>query len=179
MKCVCGLIKTNRCSHLGISGIQWLSRSILRAGTELHWAFLVENTYCHSSKSHTSLGITCQLNNPAVGDMGDLAEKTELLMILFSLLPLAIDAAGNGSVLVHVISSSNNLSLGALFNSYSAFNCTRNKAKGQKRPLNLYQVLLKHGVNKFLNNHGGVSNLFTYIGAAAFEEGCLALWWYI
>lgn len=57
----------------------------------------MENTYCHSSKSHTSLGETCQLNNPAAGDMGDLAEKTELLMILFSLLPFAIDAAGNGS----------------------------------------------------------------------------------
>lgn len=107
--------------------------------------------------------------------MGVLAEKTELLMILFSLLPLAIDAAGNGSVLCHVISSSNNLSRGALFNSYSAFICSRNKAKGLRRPLNLHQVLLKHGVNKFLNNHGGVSNLFTYIGAAAFEDGCLAL----
>lgn len=47
-----------------------------------------------------------------------LAEKTELLMILFFLLPLAIDGAGNGSVLCHVISSSTNLSLGVLFNSF-------------------------------------------------------------
>lgn len=171
---MCGFIETNSCSHLGISGTHWLSRSILRAGNELPRAFLEENAFCHSSKSHTFLGITCQLNNPAAGDMGVLAEKTELLMILFSLLPLAIDAAGNGSVLCHIISSSNNLSLGALFNSYSAFNCSRNKAKGLRRTVNLHQVLLKHGVNKFLNNHGGVSNFFTYIGAA-FEEGCLVL----
>lgn len=145
----------------GISGTHWLPRSTLRPGNELNRAFLVENTYCHSSKSHTSLGgkKTCQLNNPAAGDMGDLAEKTELLMILFSLLPLLWMLLEMGQLLCHGVSSSNNLSLRAYFNSYSAFNCSRNKAKGLRRTLNLHQVLLKHGVNKFPNNHGGVSNL--------------------
>lgn len=87
---MCGLIETNSCSHLGISGTHWLSRSILRAGNELPRAFLEENTYCHSSKSHTSLGITCQLNNPAAGDMGVLAEKTELSWFCFPSSPLLL-----------------------------------------------------------------------------------------